>query len=48
LCGLIGWVRCVSGARRMNGVGEVGARVRVDKLKPCNYSLKTPFSSNLR
>ena len=26
--------------RRMNGVWEVGARVRVDKLKPWNYSLK--------
>ena len=48
LCGLIGWVRCVGGARRMNGVGEVGARVRVDKLKPWNYSPKTPFSPNPR
>jgi hypothetical protein len=46
LCGLIGWVRCVGGARRMNGVGEVGARVRVDKLKPWNYSSKVPFSPN--
>jgi hypothetical protein len=48
LCGLIGWVRCVSRARRMNGVGEVGARVRVDKLKPWNYSSKVPFSPNPR
>ncbi len=48
LCGLIGWVRCVGGARRMNGVGEVGARVRVDKLKPWNYSPKVPFPPNPR
>ncbi|MGF6723626.1 hypothetical protein P3T43_002981 [Paraburkholderia sp. GAS41] len=48
LCGLIGWVRCVGGARRMNGVGEVGARVRVDKLKPCNYSPKMPLPPNPR
>ena len=48
LCGLIGWVRCVGRARRMNGMGEVGARVRVDKLKPWNYSSKVPFSPNPR
>jgi hypothetical protein len=34
--------------RRMNGLEEVGARVRVDKLKPWNYSLKAPFPSNPR
>ena len=52
LCGRIGWVRgpaCyANGARRMNGMGEVGARVRVDKLKPWNYSLKPPFPPNPR
>ena len=33
-------------ARRMNGMGEVGARVRVDVLKPSNYSAKPPFPPN--
>jgi hypothetical protein len=32
----------------MNGLEEVGARVRVDKLKPWNYSPKAPFPSNPR
>src|SRR6202012_2587176 len=52
LCGRIGWGRgpaCYAGgARRMDGMGEVGARVRVDKLKPWNYSVKLPFPPNPR
>ncbi|CAG9263127.1 hypothetical protein PUN4_430061 [Paraburkholderia unamae] len=38
----------VKRGRRMNGWEEVGARVRVDKLKPRNYSAKVTFPSNFR
>jgi hypothetical protein len=50
-CGRIGLVRAAcyaSGARRMNGMEEVGARVRVDKLKPRDYSVRLPFPPNPR
>jgi hypothetical protein len=50
-CGRIGLMRAAcyaSGARRMNGLEEVGARVRVDKLKPRDYSVRLPFPPNPR